>query len=640
VPRPARRLHLDALEDRAVPAVWNNPWADSGNLTISFAPEGTPINGVPSKLYQELGPATAAWRGEILRAFQTWGAQVNINVSVVADGGAPFGTPGPTQGDARHGDIRIGARSLGATELAISTPFDLFGGWSGEVVLNTDKAFNLSGSGAYDLYTVFLQESGHVLGLPNSTQTSSVMYTTYISPRAGLSTSDLTNIRNLYGVREPDRLEGLLGNSSLLTATKMSVVGSVLQLAGLDGTLGLVPFVAAGDLTTTSDVDLYQVVTTSSTQLKVCLRTSEISLLKARVTLINLLGQTMATSVATDPMNGDITLTANSILPVGTYFVKVEKAANDVFAIGSYRLAIGAAADQVVHDPILAGLLQADDHQNDQATSATNLGNQRTSSDQRWDFTTRAVLSDSTDVDWYRVKSGTNPGVLVVAVWGEQAGGVDPLVSLYDENQQPVAIRVLSNDDGTMTLQASAIAAYKTYYIRVAGDPSTGSRAGNYFLGAEFRSSGIESQRLAEATLTQQDPQAATTMTVYQSQLFHFALSTTTANSQVSSAMRISVYDHKRNEVFTLFTVAGGAVSGDVLLAAGTYTIIFTAGTPEGSWDLPALSFTLDGMVRSDPIGAQPTNTSGSPSGSSSTAPSSTPTTKYNGPYTEPYRPS
>ena len=69
------------------------------------------------------------------------GSQVNINVSVVPDTGTSFGSQGPIQGDVRRGDIRIGARSLGSNALAVSTPFDLFGNWSGDVILNSDKDF-------------------------------------------------------------------------------------------------------------------------------------------------------------------------------------------------------------------------------------------------------------------------------------------------------------------------------------------------------------------------------------------------------------------------------------------------------------------------------------------------------------------
>jgi hypothetical protein len=622
--------------------VWNNPWAQPGGLTISFAPDGTDINGAPSALFSEMGPALSSWQREILEAFQTWAAQVNINVSVVPDDGAPFGAEGPIQGDSRHGDIRIGARSLGATELAITTPFDLFGGWNGEMIFNTDKAFNLGGlGGAYDLFTVALQEAGHAFGLPNSPYSSSAMYTTYKGVREGLSSSDISNIKSLYGAREADRFEGLLGNSSLLTASNMTFIGNVLQLAGLDGTLGLAPYVVAGDLTKTSDVDIYRVVALSASQFQVSFRTSGISSLMAGFTLLNALGKQIATNVATDPTNGDLTLTASSILPIGTYYVKVEKAANNVFGVGEYRLAVGNGADQATHDPIIAGLIKADHHTNDSLTTATPLGVQLPSSDLRWDFTLRARVSDGSDVDYYSVQTlPTTPGTMVVAVWGTNFGGVDPVVTVFNSSYQAVSAQVLTSDGGAWTLQVPNAAPNSTYYIRVAPDPATGLRLGDYFFGTDFRSSKIEPQRLAEATLTQSAPQAAVTMTVYQSQLFHFALATVTANSQIRSAVRLSVRDSTGREVYTLFAEAGQTVSGDTVLAPGTYTLVFSAGTWDPNGILPALSFTLDGLVRSDPMGAGSTDTSSSPSGSDTSPPPKTSSsTTYTGPYSDPYRP-
>src|SRR5437773_11552113 len=128
------RLTLRELEDRTTPVVWNNPWPDPGHLTLSFAPDGTAVGGGPSALFAEFGSLpTADWQSEVLRAFQTWAAQTNINLSVVGDSGTAFGAPGPVQGSTSHGDIRIGATELSAGELAISTPFDLFSVWSGSV---------------------------------------------------------------------------------------------------------------------------------------------------------------------------------------------------------------------------------------------------------------------------------------------------------------------------------------------------------------------------------------------------------------------------------------------------------------------------------------------------------------------------
>src|SRR5438270_7363056 len=178
---PSLRLSVVALEDRCTPVVWNNPWADPGHLTISFAPDGTLVRGNPSDLFNDLLPAQGPdWQREALRAFQTWAAQANINLAVVPDTGVPFGTPGPIQGDPRHGDIRLGATNLGTAELAATTPFDLFGGWSGSVLLNTAKPIAVGGTnGSADLYTVLLQEAGHAFGLGNNINPRSVMYEKY-----------------------------------------------------------------------------------------------------------------------------------------------------------------------------------------------------------------------------------------------------------------------------------------------------------------------------------------------------------------------------------------------------------------------------------------------------------------------------
>src|SRR5262245_27302145 len=159
------RLTLRQLEDRTTPVVWNNPWPDANHLTLSFAPDGTDVGGAPSALFAELGLLpTSDWQTEILQAFQTWAAQANINLSVVGDSGTAFGTPGPVQGSALHGDVRIGATDLSAGELAITNPFDLLSGWSGSVLLNTAMTFGLGDLATSDLYTVMLQEAGHVFG--------------------------------------------------------------------------------------------------------------------------------------------------------------------------------------------------------------------------------------------------------------------------------------------------------------------------------------------------------------------------------------------------------------------------------------------------------------------------------------------
>src|SRR5439155_3824771 len=178
-------------------------------------------------------------RDEILRAYQTWVANANLNIALVADNGAAFDAPGAVQGDARFGDIRVGGRAWAGDVLSLTTPFNYFNTQSGNVALNTAAALTLGGAnGSHDLYTVVLQEAAHSLGVSNSTDITSVMYEYYQGARTGLSAEDVASIQALYGTRQPDAYEGPGGNDTLATAT--TYAGPV-----------------AADLTTTTDVDNY-----------------------------------------------------------------------------------------------------------------------------------------------------------------------------------------------------------------------------------------------------------------------------------------------------------------------------------------------------------------------------------------------
>lgn len=80
--RKRRRLNLESLDRRDCPAVFGNPWPDP-NLTLSFAPDGTSINGVPSRFDTALANIPAEMRtNEILRAFQAWVAVANVNIGL------------------------------------------------------------------------------------------------------------------------------------------------------------------------------------------------------------------------------------------------------------------------------------------------------------------------------------------------------------------------------------------------------------------------------------------------------------------------------------------------------------------------------------------------------------------------------
>ena len=77
---------------------------------------------------------------------------------------------------------------------AITAPYNIYGSHSGDVVLKT-------AAGGRDLFTIFLQEAGHSLGIGNSPDVASAMYEYHRGPRNGLSAGDLAAVRPLYGDR-------------------------------------------------------------------------------------------------------------------------------------------------------------------------------------------------------------------------------------------------------------------------------------------------------------------------------------------------------------------------------------------------------------------------------------------------------
>jgi len=162
---PSRRLSFEALKDRLTPA-WHTPWYDGTSLTLSFVPDGTNISGQASNLSALLSTTLTQpqWQREILRAYQTWAVQANLNIGLVADGGQAMGISGAAQSDVRFGDIRIGARPLSAPSAKYSTLAGAAGfdysskTWAGDLVFNSNYRFGIGGvpDQQSDLLTVSL----------------------------------------------------------------------------------------------------------------------------------------------------------------------------------------------------------------------------------------------------------------------------------------------------------------------------------------------------------------------------------------------------------------------------------------------------------------------------------------------------
>jgi hypothetical protein len=630
------RLNGERLEDRSVPTLFGNPWPDPGRLSFSFAPDGTDVAGVQSRLGTTLGGlGVEVWQREVSRAFQTWAAVANLNFTAVPDNGKEFGEPGPVQGSEWFGDIRVAARPLSDNELAVANPFNMFSNWAGEIVLNSNKPFSVGAApGRYDLYTVMLQEVGHALGLDNSPDAGTAMFTTYSGARTGLAAGDVAAVQRLYGGRTPDRFDATgTTNDTLNTADPIAFVTDAdKQLGTTDGTAGGKPFVAAGDLTTLSDVDYYVYTTPKgSDDFTVSVLTSGLSQLNARVSVYDSAGRLLKAAVATPPGQGKpFELFVGNTRANSTYRIKVEAASQDVFGVGQYKLAVGNQSQEAVVKRVEAtfdtasGKKDGDDHDDTYQPSAllsyVDLGIARPKGDARWDYTGYADVYQPGDSDVFKVRTTADtPPVLVISAWDTFGGEFDPTVRVYDSAGRKVAYEVLQDDRGTFTIQVVGVKPNTDYYIRVyAENPAdSNTNTGKYFLGIDFRPDAITHTTFAAGTLQGGTNQVFTSFALTRTQALWFELSGA-VNPDVAS--RLTVYDANGVGVFTLRSEGGRVAGGGVFLTPGTYTVRIVAAARSGV--LPAYTFRARYSLESDPIGPEPI-TDPAPVGS----PSPTPTT-------------
>lgn len=613
----SRRLRIERLEDRAVPATFGIPWADR-DLSLSFVPDGTPVSaGTPSDLFDSFNQVRSEqeWQREILRAYQTWARVANLNVAVTADSGDPLGTPGRWQGDGRFGDVRIAAADLQSSVLAIGTASDpgLAGTRAGDVVFNS--GFRFDGS-PYDLFTVALHEAGHSLGLDNSTNAQSAMFSQYIGQRTGLGGGDVAAVRALYGPRPADVFEGTGGNNTTARASDLGGVPTA------DTVL-----LTTGDLTTSGDRDVYSFLSLGPVggndhNITVKLQTAGVSLLAARITVYTRNPDGSEAEVANATMNPDeftggstsVSFDANDGAGPVRYYVRVEKADGTAFDVGRYALGVSFSGDDEAFEaedltllpfgprPVL---INADGNRNDTLASATVLRPTSVSTvlpNSRYE--TEASLSTPADADFYRViaPAGTGPRVLTVNTQALSDQAAAPMITLYSSAGVEVPAAVLANDSGLLTVQATGLTAGATYFARV-----TGAGAGNYRLTADFGTTPSDVQTFAQGQVA--GDAVTDTLYVARAQVMTFLVS---AGGPAGSGVRLTVTDAAGNAVQTLFAAAGETAGGvGVLLRPGQYSVRIEAVRPAGY--AGPLSVTVRGNRVDDPVGALPSDPTTTP---------------------------
>jgi hypothetical protein len=614
----SRMLIFDELEGRMLRAAVSLPWTDPEHLTLSFAPDGTLIDGAPSLLFQDLNaqfPTTSAWQDLIVSAFQTWAAQTNLSIGLVSDQGQPFGVAGLTQGDPRFGDIRIGARPLSPEVMSVTVPPDPFvsGTLSGDMILNSSANLNSS-----DLFDVALHEAGLALGLVETNDPSSVMYPV-INPDASLDANDIQNIQALYGTPVPDP-----NDNTISTATPISEPPLY---------LGTTPLVAYGDLTSMSDTDVYAVQPPFlySGSVTIQLQTSGISFMQPQVQVFDQNRNSLGVASSTSETGDIVSVQLSHVNPWETYYIEVSSPAANNFGIGRYALSVtyngrsvvsAASLPAILRGPYnsltagdLAGLLSDVGgvlFQNGVANlNVTFLTAEQLSSEPGYPASSQyrvvAGLNGPGDVDIYRVQApqtgAAGSSVLTVSLAQMPSNGMLPVASVYDQYGNLVNSGILLNGNGSYVVQATGLNPGENYYVSVAPGPVPSPSIGNYAMTASFGLAPAVVQSFAAGTLSAADLQDQYTLYVAQTQVFQFVLSTGITGMSSNVEASVEITNSSGAVVFHLIGNLAQTVSGaSVVLTPGPYTVSISVINATGA-QVPAIAYQLTGGSISDPIG-------------------------------------
>lgn len=307
-------------------------WNNTQPISFSIAPDGVAwdqsVNNVNARLNAETGGA--GWQKLVARALQTWAASANLDFVPAADGPYAFNAPGQGQGDARFGDIRVAGYAFPTATIA-QTYGPPPNGWTaaGDVKLNT--GYDFGPGGRWDLETTLLHELGHSLGLGESPQAGSVMYSYYNGVRHDLSSFDVEGIQSIYGPRVADAFQAAGRATSAASAVDL---GPAFNAAG-------VAQLASLSLNAIGASEYFSVTAPPSqgAALQVKAIADGQSLMSPKVTVIDAAtGATLAADSHPDQYGNTATVTVSGVQPGHRYLIVVTGATQDVFAVGKYTL--------------------------------------------------------------------------------------------------------------------------------------------------------------------------------------------------------------------------------------------------------------------------------------------------------------
>lgn len=631
-----RRMTVEQLEDRKLMANFGTAWPAARSLSVSFPTDQAAIGAYRNSAREVLDQVTdrQQWQEATLRAFQTWSVHGNFNIGLVPDRGDDFGAVGLSTNDPRFGEFRIGAFPQPGV-LANALPYQQIAGtWSGDVLLNTQTNFflaDLNATGpiqvpapnekgpAVELFSVLLHEAGNALGLADNNISGAVMNGTYRHPNVTLKSSDITAIRQLYGPRR-DIYETTSNNSRALAT-------HIHYPTGFNGTQ---PLSVNGSLNTMSDVDFYRLQPLAGREkVSVRLWASGISLLKAKIEVLNRFGNVLADAKADSIFENNLQLDIGSLQDHSTLFIRVARNSNDVFGIGDYRLDIdyrdlslqpslvppahdadqeeeAPGIDYVSVDALFSsvGLVDNEIGTNDTLLTATTLETTIGFLDNsRYELQSSISSASDRDLFRFRAPAFASPTLsIAVDPVGIQNPRLD--VVLLNSRGDRIASQLTRKPDGGLTVVVVNPIPNEQYVLFVRTATGSPVSQGNYVATVDFATESASQLRRVFAGNVTATGENVSRFTTFKTQLFRFDLSALSTNA--NAGVQLNIYDAKTGNIVSSFAAASGVSrTAYVWLGAGEYYFVATSRSRPGTPAL-AVGFSLFADVISDDQGPNP----------------------------------
>ncbi len=639
-----RRLRCEFLEQRRVLATFGTPWPDARSLQVSFPTDQAQIGGYSNSIREVFDQVAdrREWQAAALRAFQTWAVQTNINIGLTTDRGDSFGTVGLTSNDPRFGEFRIGAFPQEGV-LANALPFQANSGtWAGDVLLNTHTNYFLGDwesdqfdipdanekGPAVELFSVLLHEAGNALGLADVNRPGTVMHGTYLGPLGELKAMDKRSIRDLYGGPRQDVYEPT-PNNRRADATRIEYPHD------FDASE---PLAIRGSLNTKSDKDFYRFQPLAGAEkVTVRLKASEISLVKAKLIVMDRQGNVIADAKADSLFENDLQLEIGSLKDHRHLFIQVERNTDDVFAIGDYQIELDYR-DPSMQPPLEPILFDADEDDDDdddelvfdpeQSVDAifSNVGIIDFESGLNDTIATSSSMETAIgfvqgtryetvgslvagDVDHYSFTAPwLNSPLLKVDIEG--VGFDSPLLRadiLNEAGERLTQARAKPRPDGSVSFEIDNPTPGARYIIRVAADPTATVQIGNYVVTVDAATDAVHLDQLLSGTVV---PNAEnwSRVNVRKTQLFRFDLQSNSANA--NRGVAVTAYNARTGDIVFSIVAAGDSLQIDYQwLQQGDYYMRVTPIAREG-FGVGPVSYQLAADGISDDQGPLPVDPS------------------------------